>query len=944
MTSGDDPRAGLEPTTPLGLATDETAAAEGEARGGGARERLSEGRLLAGRWRIVRFIAAGGMGEVYEAEDATLGERVALKTIRGDVASDPRAVERFKREVLLARKVAHPNVCRLFELGTDGGLLFFTMELLEGETLAARIAARGRLAVDEARPIATQLCAALEAAHAAGIVHRDLKATNVILVGQRVVVTDFGLARALGGGASDAGQQSSMTGAFVGTPAYMAPEQVEGGEVGPAADLYALGVVLFEMLAGRRPFEGESALGVAVKRLKHDAPRLASVVEGVAPRWDEVVAACLAREPRDRPPSARAVAEALSGVSASSTERLSPPGPRRWSGRLVAGLFALVALGTAGAGIGLLAKVRRGPTLAPGLYRLTPPRGRADDFVRARNLAARYDPEALRLLDGILAADPDHAASRVERARIHARVGRRDEARADAARARATMERLPERDRAWVAAFTARLVGERAPEAGLRRLFDDDERCVECGVELGALLAASGKVPEAMAVLGRLRALPPMFGGDPRIALFEAALERDPARRRAALERAVAQTRDRDRVMFLYAARELTWDLVTSGELERAIALGGELRERAAATGLDEVQSVVVNLMAVASFHAGDFVRAGALLDESIEQARSAGATARVARLLVNRAVLRAIEGRPAEARAALDESARLGDDTLDDEFRAVRVVARATLALGEGRLEDARREVDEGLAALRAQGEPQHRMLAWLLRIAGQISRDRGDDLEARARLSEAREGAAAAHDAVESALAQLGSVRLLVDDGRTEQAARELATAIPWLGRMGVRDGEALAHALAARAELARVARPPSATRGVREPAGDPESARAAADRAITRLSATGDIFVRAELRTVAALVAAAGRDAESRAGSRRALEELVAELRRVGYVGPTWDVRLAALSLEDEGARRRTAAAAAALARDAKAAGYLRVARAAERLAAPPRPKRE
>jgi hypothetical protein len=253
-------------------------------------------------------------------------------------------------------------------------------------------------------------------------------------------------------------------------------------------------VVLFEMLAGRRPFEGESALGVAVKRLKHDAPRLASVVEGVAPRWDEVVAACLAREPRDRPPSARAVAEALSGVSASSTERLSRPGPRRWSGRLVAGLFALVALGTAGAGIGLLAKVR----------------------------------------------------------------------------------------------------------------------------------------------------------------------------------------------------------------------------ERAAATGLDEVQSVVVNLMAVASFHAGDFVRAGALLDESIEQARSAGATARVARLLVNRAVLRAIEGRPAEARAAL----------------------------------------------------------------------------------------------------------------------------------------------------------------------------------------------------------------------------EELVAELRRVGYVGPTWDVRLAALSLEDEGARRRTAAAA----------GCLRVARAAERLAAPPRPKRE
>jgi serine/threonine protein kinase len=257
--------------------TEDTVAARPNAS---PRERIAEGPIVAGRWRITRFIAVGGMGEVYEAEDVALGERVALKTVRRDAAYDSVAVERFKREVLLARKVSHPNVCRIFEFGVEREIVFLTMELLAGETLATRLRERGPMPLVEARAIAVQLCAALEAAHAAGVVHRDLKANNVMLVGERAVVTDFGLARAFSGEASD---DTSLTGRgmLVGTPAYMAPEQIDGGPIGPATDIYALGVLLFELVSGRRPFEGGSGMEVAMRRLREDPPSLRALAPNV---------------------------------------------------------------------------------------------------------------------------------------------------------------------------------------------------------------------------------------------------------------------------------------------------------------------------------------------------------------------------------------------------------------------------------------------------------------------------------------------------------------------------------------------------------------------------------------------------------------------------------------------------------------------------------------
>lgn len=281
----------------------------------------SPGALLAGRYRIVRFIARGGMGEVYEVDDLELQERVALKTVRPEVARDETAIERFKREIQLARKVTHPNVCRIFDVshhrGEDprGAAIFLTMELLPGETLAERLRRTGPIPPDLALPIVRQIAEALHAAHQAGVVHRDLKPGNVILAegrgGVRAVVTDFGLARREKSLEDPRGADLTGAAGVVGTPAYLAPEQIEGKESTPAVDIYALGIVLYEMLTGRVPFLGDTALSTAVKRLQEPPPSPRVHVPGLARHWEAAILRCLARDPADRFTTAPALVEAL---------------------------------------------------------------------------------------------------------------------------------------------------------------------------------------------------------------------------------------------------------------------------------------------------------------------------------------------------------------------------------------------------------------------------------------------------------------------------------------------------------------------------------------------------------------------------------------------------------------------------------------------------------
>jgi len=292
--------------------------------------RLQPGEQLAGRFNVLRFIARGGMGAVYEANDVILRTPVALKVLQGRIVADAQVMERFRREVLLARRVSHPNVCRVYELyqgttATGTPIHFLTMEFLEGETLAARIARTGRMTTAEALPLVQQMCDGLAAAHAEGIIHRDFKSGNVMLVqraagarqtldGTRVAITDFGIARAmLQDGAAGANALTGEAG-VVGTPEYMAPEQVTGGDVSEATDVYALGIVLYEMVTGRLPFTASTPLATAARRLNETPPRPETAAPGLDMRWSRTILKCLDRDPRRRFQRVSDVAASLSGA------------------------------------------------------------------------------------------------------------------------------------------------------------------------------------------------------------------------------------------------------------------------------------------------------------------------------------------------------------------------------------------------------------------------------------------------------------------------------------------------------------------------------------------------------------------------------------------------------------------------------------------------------
>ncbi len=345
--------------------------------------RLPSGEVLAGRYRILRLIGRGGMGEVYEAEDLELHASVALKLVRPEIAVQHDIVDRFKREVHLARQVTHPNVCRIFDLGHHSGgpsvrVTFLTMEMLSGETLADRLARTGAVGVSEALPIVQQLVAGLTAAHRAGIIHRDFKSGNVILVpeetgkpdraGLHVKIMDFGLARAMSGG-DHARTTLTAAGGLVGTPAYMAPEQIEGGEITAATDIYALGVVMYEMVTGVLPFTGESAWIVATKRLREPPVSPRTLVPNLDRTWESVILRCLERNPADRFQSAADVIRALSGEAApgSSADMVAAIAARpKRIRRSIVVAAVLIILPSIGVGYYLLRRSQIIPAVSPG--------------------------------------------------------------------------------------------------------------------------------------------------------------------------------------------------------------------------------------------------------------------------------------------------------------------------------------------------------------------------------------------------------------------------------------------------------------------------------------------------------------------------------------------------------------------------------------------------
>ena len=801
---------------------------------------VTEGTVLAGRFELRRFIARGGMGVVYEAEDRMLRARVAVKVLLGAV---PDAEERIRREVLLARAVAHPNVCRVYELFAhpteQGQLLFLVMELLDGETLTAAIARRGRFRPEEAEPLLRQMAAALAAAHAYGVLHRDFKSSNVLLVPRldgstRVVVTDFGVARAV-----REGQRAlTCTGSYVGTPAYMAPEQAAGSPLGPAAEVYALGVVAYEMLTGELPF-ADTPVGPGAVRARSTPPDLTRRTPELPDRWRRALARALAPSVDERCPTPEDFVRLLAG------ERIRTVGRHRRTRRalgLAAGCALALALG------GSAAVLVRGHLAAPPLVTAPSP----SSWAPADPGAARAWRSALQKLDAadnmgaaaelrqVTALAPEFVLARSELAQALDRAGFSAEAR-DAARfAFESAGRLPEQQRMAVEAEHRALSGEQERAAGLwGTLFDLYPRDVRLGVRLASVQTGDAR----KATLVRLQRLPtsPLEAAlvdwvayaiafdDGQLALADAALARVADRARAlglpTLEAAAA---------FERAAVALEREDTDAADTLHAEAMragaGSEWAWRAAKD------------RAITLRFDRPLADVSAWLQQAVDGARRAGDARLLADVLWDLAPLQLARGNLSEAEAAAQEAEAL-DRPRPPESRSRGALTRmyqwreqSRLRLARGALAEAARLAEQAqdenvrvenkgfrvlpflAEVLRAQGKSQRAadLLAGAINekglptfIQGRVLVQRANLLLDAGRVAEARrlfEEARLAHRTrYDEAFAALVQARLLRLEGRPTAARLEAARASNVAESNGFFEPAILAQLELARDELA-------------------------------------------------------------------------------------------------------------------------------------------
>ncbi|PYU98115.1 MAG: hypothetical protein DMG26_19520, partial [Acidobacteria bacterium] len=313
---------------------------EGARAGYGFAQALQPGSVLGGRYEILQLLGEGGMGAVYKARDRELDRVVALKVIRPELANQQEVLRRFKQELILARQVTHKNVIRIFDLGEADGIKFISMDYIEGEDLRSLLRQKGRLSPEEATSIVMQVCQALEAAHAEGVVHRDLKPQNIMLDSSgRATVMDFGIARSM--------ELTGMTqtGALLGTPDYMSPEQAKGQEADARSDVFTLGIIFYELLTGKTPYRADTVLATLLKRTQERA-RPPVELDPEIPRYlSDVVVRCLEIDPQLRYQSASEIISDLGmqrGTRSGLATTLLKPGVRR-------AVFSLAGLGVAAA-------------------------------------------------------------------------------------------------------------------------------------------------------------------------------------------------------------------------------------------------------------------------------------------------------------------------------------------------------------------------------------------------------------------------------------------------------------------------------------------------------------------------------------------------------------------------------------------------------------------
>jgi len=275
-------------------------------------DQLRPGAIFAGRYDIKEILGAGGMGIVYRAFDRELQEPVAIKTLKPEAMAGGAALDRFKQEIRLARKIAHRNVVRTYDLGEQNGMYYLTMEYVEGTSLKQLIVSRGKLPVEVTLTVGKQLCRALEVAHAEGVIHRDIKPQNIVVEPNGFLkVMDFGIARLAN---PPKGKGLTEAGTAIGTPDYMSPEQLSGLELDPRSDLYAAGVVLFECLTGRLPFEAETTWALVAKHLEEEPPDPRTTNPDVPGALAVVILKAMAKDPKKRFESASQMHDALARI------------------------------------------------------------------------------------------------------------------------------------------------------------------------------------------------------------------------------------------------------------------------------------------------------------------------------------------------------------------------------------------------------------------------------------------------------------------------------------------------------------------------------------------------------------------------------------------------------------------------------------------------------
>jgi tetratricopeptide (TPR) repeat protein/predicted Ser/Thr protein kinase len=459
---------------------------------------MASGTVLSSRYRIERFLASGGMGDVYAATDLDQGIAVAVKMIRPFSALERDAEARLLREAKLAGRVDHPNVCRVRGIDTHGEQRFCVMDLLEGETLADRIRREGALPHAEALRIAFQLCDGLEAAHAAGVLHRDLKPGNIFLVqnGARAVLIDFGLATAAAGW-NNSGSLTSA-GAVIGTLAYVAPEQLEGRDATPASDIYCLGVVFHEMLTGRKPHAANSPFRMARQKVSESHRKSLTAIPGLPAIWNEVLTRCLRANPRSRYQQIAQVRHAL--------QRKSPSLRYLASRRIVLAPMLVIAA--------FFVFVHLWRIFHAGYQ----PRPEAEALYRQAEAAlTQASPRtAASLLMRSVAADPAFLKARATLAIAHAEIDQLDQARRDVVAATEIA------DRRWLLGTTERLALH-ATRSVVMRDFAAAARF------FGEWSARSNGVESTYAAVARGRMLEHAGQTEEALAAYEYAVARDPS-------------------------------------------------------------------------------------------------------------------------------------------------------------------------------------------------------------------------------------------------------------------------------------------------------------------------------------------------------------------------------------------------------------------------------